>query len=198
MLKRSEVEPLLDLDEAMAVTKATVLEEVGGTAIRMPPFGGQGWKRRILRVVGGGLFGMGRFGIRAGGLAILFDADSWDALAIMDLPTGDLRLAASVGVATDYLARPEAERVTMIGSGGVAFSALRGLCGVRKVTQVDVWSRTPEHCQSFANLASAAFGITVNPVSSPMCRCARRTSWRLPRTRGCRSSASISCGPAPT
>jgi ornithine cyclodeaminase/alanine dehydrogenase-like protein (mu-crystallin family) len=167
MLKRSEVEPLLDLNEAIEVTKAVVLEEIAGSVIRMPPFGGQGWSRRILRIVGGGMFGVGRFGLRAGPLAMLYDADSWEALAIMDLPTGDLRLSASVGLAARYLARPDAERVALVGSGGVAFGALRGLCSVRNVKDVRVWSRTFEHCVAFAERASTAFGVPVTPVERP-------------------------------
>src|SRR4051812_1111813 len=167
MLKRSEVENLLDLETAIDVTKTVVLEEVGGSVVRMPPFGGQGWSRRILRVVGGGLFGLGRFGVRAGGLAILFDADSWDALAIMDLPTGDIRLAASVGLGARYLAREDAQQVALIGSGGVAFGALRGICGVRPIAAVSVWSRTPEHRVAFAERATKAFGVPVTPVDRP-------------------------------
>ncbi len=166
MLRRDEVEPLLDLPQAIDVTKAVAQEDAAGTVVRMPPFGGNGWSRRIVRVVGGGLFGLGRFGIRAGELALVFDADTSEALAIMDLPTGDLRLAASVATAAQYLAREDAHRLALIGSGTVAHAMLRGLCAVRPIDDVRVYSRSPEHRRAFAESASAEFGISVAPADA--------------------------------
>jgi ornithine cyclodeaminase/alanine dehydrogenase-like protein (mu-crystallin family) len=113
------------------------------------------------------MFGVGRFGIRAGPLALLFEADTWQPIAIMDLPTGDLRLSASVAAGAEYLARPDATRVAMIGSGGVALAMLRGLCAVRHIEHLGVWSRTPEHRAAFADHASAAFNLMATPYDDP-------------------------------
>src|SRR5262245_3588507 len=99
LLKQQDIAGLLGLERAIELTEAVVLEEVGGTSLHMSPFGGSGWARRIMRVTGGGLYGFGRLGVRAGGLSLLFDIESQQPLAIMDLPIGDLRLAASVGLA---------------------------------------------------------------------------------------------------
>jgi len=167
LLRRKEAEGLLDLEQAIQATRAAVLEEVAGSVVRMQPFGGQGWSRSIVRVVGGGLFGLGMFGVRAGPLALVFDADSSKPLAIMDLPTGDIRLSASVALGAQYLARPDAHRVALVGSGGVANAVLRGLCAVRPIDTVGVWSGTPEHRESFAARASQTYKVAATAHDTP-------------------------------
>jgi ornithine cyclodeaminase/alanine dehydrogenase-like protein (mu-crystallin family) len=161
LLRRQEADGLLDLEQAIELTNAAVLEEVAGTTLHMSPFGGSGWARRIMRVTGAGLYGFGRLGIRASSLTLLFDINDGTPLAIMDLPIAEVRLAASAGLAARHLARPNARRVGLIGSGSIALPMLQGLCAVRPIEAVDVYSRTPEHRTSFAEHAGHELGIPV-------------------------------------
>ena len=167
LLRQQDVTGLLDLRRAIELTEAVVLEEAGGTALHMAPFGGSGGPRRIMRVTGGGLYGFGRLGVRAGNLSLLFDIESQEALAIMDLPIADLRLGASVGLAARYLSRLAARRIGLIGSGKIALGILQGLCAVRSIEAVDVYSPTVEHRRAFAQRAGEALGIPVVARDSP-------------------------------
>jgi len=114
-----------------------------------------------MRVTGAGLYGFGRLGIRASSLTLLFDIDDGRPLAIMDLPISDVRLSASAGLAARYLARPDARRVGLIGSGTIALPMLQGICAVRSIEGVDVYSKTPEHRAAFGERASASLGLPV-------------------------------------
>jgi len=161
LLRRDEADGQLDLEQAIELTNAAVLEEVAGTALHMSPFGGSGWARRIMRVTGAGLYGFGRLGIRASSLTLLFDINDGTPLAVMDLPIAEVRLSASAGLAARYLARPNARRIGLIGSGSIALPILQGLCAVRPIEAVDVYSRTPEHRRSFAERGGRELGIPV-------------------------------------
>lgn len=167
LLKREELEGILDLEQALEVSRLAVLEEVAGTAVHMPGFGGSGGKRFIMRVTGGGLFGLGRMGIRAGSLTLLFDAETSEPLAIMDLPQGNLRLAASAGLAARHLARPDARRVGLLGSGMISLPILQGLCAVRSIEAIDVYSPTPEHRLAFAERATRLLEVPVAARDAP-------------------------------
>ena len=85
----------------------------------------------------------------------------------MDLPISDVRLAASAGLAARYLARPDARRVGLIGSGMISLPMLQGLCGVRSIEAVDVYSPTPEHRAAFAERAGRELGIPVTAHDAP-------------------------------
>lgn len=167
LLTRQDLDGILDMEAAIDATRAMVIEEVEGSVLHMPAFGGSGGPRWVMRVVGGALYGVGRLGMRAGSLSLLFDTETDAPLAIMDLPALDLRLAASVGLGARYLARSDVQRVGLIGSGKIALGILQGLCAVRKIDAVDVYSRTPAHCRAFAARAEQALGIPVVAHDDP-------------------------------
>jgi alanine dehydrogenase len=161
LLRRQEADGLLQIEQAIELTSAAVLEEVAGTTLHMAPFGGSGWARRIMRITGAGLYGFGRLGIRASSLSLLFDINDGKPLAIMEQSVADVRLSASVGLAARHLARPNASRVGLIGSGMISLPMLRGLCAVRPIESVAVFSPTREHREAFAERASRDLGIPV-------------------------------------
>jgi alanine dehydrogenase len=77
------------------------------------------------------------------------------------------RTGATSGVATRFLARPDAARVGLIGSGLEAETNLLGVCAVRQITDVKVFSRNPERREAFAERMRSAIGASVTAVSSP-------------------------------
>jgi len=167
LLRRQEADGLLDLEQAIELTKAAVLEEVAGTTLHMAPFGGSGWARRIMRVTGAGLYGFGRLGIRASTITLLFDINDGKPLAIMDQSVADVRLSASAGLAARYLARPDARRVGLIGGGMISLPIVRGLCAVRPIESLDVYSPTRDHREAFADRAGRELGIPVVARNAP-------------------------------
>lgn len=172
LLSRADVEDLIDPLQAIRVTEAVVLEELAGTTVHTPPFGGaHAAEGGLLRLVGGGLAGLGRMGIRAGlrgpNVALVYDMSSWDLLAIVGYPFSNLRVGASMALAARYLARPDAAVVGLLGSGRNALSILECLRAVRPIERVSVFSPTPEHRDRFARRATEVLGIPVNARRDP-------------------------------
>src|SRR5207237_3949983 len=81
----------------------------------------------------------------------LFDGKSGALLCIMQANyLGQVRTGAASGVATQYMARPEASEVGLFGSGKQARTQLQAVCLVRKIQRVQVYSRNEEHRRRFA------------------------------------------------
>src|SRR5437763_17075777 len=164
VVPRDVAERYLDPATTMDVLREVMIEEAEGDTFHMPPFGGSKSKRRTFRLVGGGLYGMQRMGVRAG-VTQLFDTESGDLIAIVGGATR-WRLAATMSLAAKYLARPDATRVAMLGSGRNALGILECLKLVRPITTVAVFSPTLEHRARLASRASDVLGIPVTAVDN--------------------------------
>src|SRR5437016_5776357 len=98
----------------------------------------------------------------------LFDGKSGVLLALMQADfLGQMRTGAASGVATQYMARPEASEVGLFGSGKQARSQLLAICQVRKITRVQVYSRSEDHRRRFAAEMSERCRTEVEPVPRP-------------------------------
>ena len=167
ILSKKDVEGLLDPVRAMQVLEAVMIEEIEGSTFHMPPFGGSSTRRRTFRTVGGGLYGLGRMGIRAEGQCTLYDTESGKLLAFMSYGWGVLRVGATMALAARYLARPEARSIGLLGSGHNALNILRCLKIVRAIERVEMYSPTSEHRLAFAQHATAALAIPVSAHDDP-------------------------------
>jgi len=101
------------------------------------------------------------------GLVFLFDMDTCELLAIMDdhvLST--MRVGATSGVATKYLAREESRVMGLLGSGEQARTQLTAVAAVRPITKAKVYSPTRENRERFAREMSLRCGVEVVPVAS--------------------------------
>lgn len=65
-------------------------------------------------------------------------------------PLTNRRTAAASALAADYLARPDAHRLLMVGTGAMAPEMVRAHCAVRPVDAVRVWGRTPAKAEALA------------------------------------------------
>lgn len=82
---------------------------------------------------------------------LLFDAETAMPLAIIDANwLGQIRTGAASGLATRWLARPDAQSVAVLGSGFQAASQLEAVLAVRPIRAVSVWSRNQEKAHAFA------------------------------------------------
>ena len=165
IISREVGERLLDARGAMEALRPVMVEEAAGTTLHMPPFGGSKSARPTFRLVGGGLYGMQRMGVRAGATQ-LFDTETGRLLAIVGGATG-WRVAATMGLAAQYLTRPDATRVGLLGSGRNALPILECLALVRPIERVDLFSPTPEHRERLAGQASSVLNIPVTAHDSP-------------------------------
>jgi len=80
---------------------------------------------------------------------------------------GQIRTGSATGVATAHLARPDAATVSLYGAGSQARTQLEAVCAVRPIKTVKVYTRSPEHRESFAGEMSAKLGIPVAAVAEP-------------------------------
>ncbi len=98
---------------------------------------------------------------------LLHDPHTGALLAIMDgAPITGLRTAAGSGVATKYLARPEASTVGVLGAGVQAETHLLAMCEVRPVKTARVYSRDPANRKTFAGQMAQRLNIEIIPVES--------------------------------
>jgi ornithine cyclodeaminase len=167
ILGKKDVEGLLDQTQAMDALEPVMLEEAAGTTFHQPPFGGSSTKRRSYRVVGGGLYGLGRMGVRVGGQCSLYDTETGNLVAIVAYRWGVLRVGATMGLAARYLAPSDARTIGLLGTGQNALNILQCLKLVRPIERVEVYSPTPSHRAEFAEKATATLGIPVTAHDDP-------------------------------
>lgn len=95
-------------------------------------------------------------------LVLLYDGHSGALLALLEADhLGRIRTGAASGVATDYLARPDAAVVSVIGTGRQARTQLAAVAAVRRIQRARVFGRNPERRDAFAREAEAGFGFPV-------------------------------------
>ncbi|MGH7488508.1 MAG: ornithine cyclodeaminase family protein, partial [bacterium] len=100
-------------------------------------------------------------------LVVLFDAEAATLLATFDANLlGQIRTGAASGVATRYLARPEAATLGILGSGFQAESQLEAIAQVRTLRSVNVYSPSPENRASFAQRMSRRLELPVEAVDT--------------------------------
>ena len=101
------------------------------------------------------------------GLIFLFSIDDGAPVCVIqDGYLQHVRVGASAGIGTDYLARKDAASVGLVGSGGMARTYLEAICHVRSIKKVSVFSPNSEHRKEFAHEMSERLGIDVSPVNS--------------------------------
>lgn len=92
---------------------------------------------------------------------VLFDAGDGRPIAMLDgTELTRRRTAAASALAARYLARADARRLLMVGTGSLAPHLIETLAADRAVDEVRVWGRNPGHAQALAqNLRERAFRI---------------------------------------
>lgn len=94
----------------------------------------------------------GRRGLGAvQGTYVLMAGDTGQPLAVLDGKAITVRrTAAASALAADYLARPDASRMVMIGAGAMAPHLIEAHAAVRPISEVAIWNRDPEKALSLA------------------------------------------------
>ncbi len=98
----------------------------------------------------------------------LFDGKTGALLALMQADyLGQMRTGAATGVATEYMARPDASEVGLFGSGKQARTQLLAVCKVRNIQRVQVYSPDEEHRRRFAAEMRERCQTEIEPVPRP-------------------------------
>jgi alanine dehydrogenase len=98
------------------------------------------------------------------GVVILFDAKHGQPLMIFDAAEiTAIRTAAASAVATRLLSRQDSASLAIIGSGEQAQRHIESMSLVRKITQVNIWSRNEDHSTELVRKLSrkSSFAVTV-------------------------------------
>jgi alanine dehydrogenase len=170
LLNAREVERLADMGRLVEAVEAGVREQAAGQ-VALPPRlnlpNGRGFFRLMPAVMNSsGIMGFKAFhgsvqdGVRY--LIAIYEQASGLLLAMMDAHyLTAARTGATTGVATKFMANRDVRRVAVIGSGLEARTNLLGVCAVREVERVTVFSPNRERRMAFAQRMSQELKIEV-------------------------------------
>jgi ornithine cyclodeaminase/alanine dehydrogenase-like protein (mu-crystallin family) len=101
------------------------------------------------------------------GVVILYSLETAEPVAFMhEFQLSGLRVGATTGAAVDKMARPDASRVCLFGTGKQAHTALEAIMTIRPITEVSVYSPNVEHRQAFVR-DMARQGVNIVAVEDP-------------------------------
>jgi alanine dehydrogenase len=190
-LSNADVRRALDMPTCVAEFEAAVLELAAGRAANAPrshgylpgPTAGSVFRLKLFH---GGVTARGVYALRVltdflapetvAGVERQAEDRRFNKLFVFSLATGDLlgiveddylqrlRVGAESATIARHLTRPDATTVGLLGSGRQAATQLLGLCAVRPIQAVRVYSPTAAHREAFAAQMTAALGLPVTPV----------------------------------
>jgi len=167
-ISESDVVSMMDLGEAIEALEIGLLAEAHGDAQNMI-------KTHVEWTGGGTLHAIGAVFPRAGyagtktwphtkngatPLLVLFDSNSGALKAIVEaFALGQMRTAAASGVATRWLASPEAQEFAVIGTGKQAITQVAAVVAVRPIRRIRVFSPNEERRNKFVARVTNEFGV---------------------------------------
>lgn len=173
-LSESDVERLLTMPDALGAVEQA-LRDFGTGGAQNRPRQRVRAANGVLHVMPGGWLAHGYMGFKAytgfrSGARFffhLFDSNTGEYLAIIAADKlGQMRTGAASGVATKFLARPDARIVGLIGAGWQAESQLEAVCAVRAVDRVLVFSRDPSRRGAFAEKMQTRLRVQIDTFDS--------------------------------
>lgn len=100
-------------------------------------------------------------------LVPLFRWDTGELAALIEADyLGRVRTGAASGIATKFMARPDARTLAVIGTGGQAATQVEAICAVRPIERVRVYGRREEKKLEFARQVAARVPSAVEPAAS--------------------------------
>ena len=100
------------------------------------------------------------------GVVVAYDGETGAVSCIADAePVTQIRTGCASAVATDALARADAEVLTIFGTGVQAESHLRAVPLARPFREILLWGRSPEKARAFAEEMAAAIGRAITPMA---------------------------------
>lgn len=174
-LREGEVERLLSMEVALEAVEDAFRAQAAGRLANHPrrrlhPDRNVYFHYMAAADAGSGYFGMKLYASAPAGvrfLVPLYRADTGALVALLEADfLGRMRTGAASGVATKYMARADARRVGLLGSGHQAPTQLEAISRVRRLERVRVYSPNPDHRRAFAESMSAKLGLPVEPVET--------------------------------
>lgn len=159
----------LDFPRAIALLRAAMHREAAGIARNMTKTH-LDWAGGALHAIGAAFTDTHKVGAKVwahtpGGatpLEILWDSRTGGLLAIIEaFGMGQFRTAGMAGLATDQLARPDADTFAIIGTGKQALAQVAAVKSVRGIRAVRIYGRSAEKRAAFAENVRSLLDLTV-------------------------------------
>ncbi len=175
LLSETDVQQLLDMPLAVEAVEEGLRGMAEGTCVlhgrrRFSLPGGAFLHYMAAADLGNGVAGLKVYTFAGGRLrflVLLYGTETGELLALVEAGfLSAVRTGAASGVATRYMARPDARTVGLIGTGKMAPAQLEAIVAVRPIEQVRVYSRREERRRQFAETMTARLGVPVRAVSS--------------------------------
>ncbi len=100
------------------------------------------------------------------GVVVAFDGETGAVTCIADAePITRIRTGCATAVATDALARADAEVLAIFGTGVQAEAHLRALPLVRSFREILLWGQSPEKARALAEQMAGQLGLPIAPVA---------------------------------
>lgn len=176
-ITEAEVVQLLDLGEAIGALEKALVEEARGEALNMTKTLMQFGKANLHAVGGklGNVVGTKTWAHTEGGtcpLLLLWDASNGSLVAVIEaFALGNMRTGGISGVAANWMAKPDARVMGLVGTGKQALSQIGTMLAVRPIERVQVFSPTTDKRAAFVAKAREEFGIEVTDCSSVEAAC---------------------------
>jgi ornithine cyclodeaminase/alanine dehydrogenase-like protein (mu-crystallin family) len=174
-ISEAEVRSVLTMSMAIEAVEEISRKQANGEVIVHP-------RRRFELPAGGFFHYMAAADFKAGYVAMkqytfvrgkirflvpLYEVATGDLVALIEADyMGQLRTGAASGVATKYLARPDARIAAIIGSGGQARTQLEAVAEVRRLQSARVYGRDSNRREKFAKEMSQRLGFPVIAAAS--------------------------------
>ena len=168
-LSNDDVSSLLPMNECVDVLDDLFRQEARGLVDNRPRqrlrFPDSDWTATLM---GGTVLGSDAHAIRHSSATLLYNTKSGKLDAVIEPGTlAWIRTGAASGLAAKYMSRPDASVVGVFGTGRQAVTQVEGICAVRPVSLVKVYSRSEEHRTQFADRMRERLGIEIVGVGTP-------------------------------
>lgn len=101
------------------------------------------------------------------GVIILFDRASGAPVCVIDAgEVTAIRTAAASAAATDALARPDARRLAILGTGEQAWHHVAAIRHIRALDDIRIWGRAADKAEALAKRVTVDFGIAATTAGS--------------------------------
>ncbi len=153
VLRKQALEEAHNIPRARSQTDHAMLHVMSGAAKTLSIMGYKAYSTTRK----GAEFHVGLYDGKSGALLALIQADY----------LGQVRTGAASGVATQYMARHDAQEVGLFGTGKQARTQLLAVCKVRKISHVHVYSPNEERRRQFAHDMREQCQCDIDPVPRP-------------------------------
>jgi ornithine cyclodeaminase/alanine dehydrogenase-like protein (mu-crystallin family) len=169
-LTGNEVSELVTLEDAIEALEEGLALEGRGEAQNVAKALGTWGDGNSMHALGSMFPGAGYVGFKtwantrhgAGTIFELFNAETGSLMAVIEAGLlGQLRTSGISGLATKWMAKPDASEMALIGTGKSALLQVAAIAAVRPLKRLRVYSPTEEHRQAFVKNAASLLAFDV-------------------------------------